>query len=247
MYHDCVPESPWLHPPRPLADLVLFWGLLSRPVASSCAISCCTQVLRAAHLHRRAGEAAACLHACEYRWLFCFSGCSLYRNSNFLPFPKAGIAHQPCWLKSKGRRTPGRPVRGPHDDAQREDPRTPSTRTPRCPARGSDAQQESPYPPDIPTLLDQGKSFAPTNRSLEFTHFFTQTVLSIYGGGTLTKLLTLTLMPGCLDSAWSRDCRHELACVEVHPGRCLAGTRDGKWGQATSCLCSWEWPGEDTQ
>lgn len=145
MYHDCVPESPWLHPPRPLADLVLFWGLLSRPVASSCAISCCAQVLRAAHLHRRAGEAAACLHACEYRWLFCFSGCSLYRNSNFLPFPKAGLAHQPRWLKSKGRRTLGRPVRGPKDDAQREDPTSPSARTSGCPMRGpEDAQREDP-------------------------------------------------------------------------------------------------------
>lgn len=84
------------------------------------------------------------------------------------------LPHQLCWLKSKGRRTPGRPVRGPHDDAQREDPmsssartsgcptrglRTPSGRTPRCPARGShDTQQESPCPHDIPPSWIRPKS-----------------------------------------------------------------------------------------
>lgn len=124
-----VLESPWLRPPRPLADhSVLFWGLLSRPVASSCAISCCAQVPRAAHLHRGAGEAAACLHACEYRWLCFLSGCSLCRNSNCLPFLKAGIAHRPCRLKKRRLRTPRPPAQGPHA-AQREDPTPPSART----------------------------------------------------------------------------------------------------------------------
>lgn len=100
---------PW----RPIIVDVVLW-----PVASSCAISCCAQVLRAAHLHRRA----------------------------------AGIAHQPCWLKSKGQRTPGRPVRGPHDDAQREDPTSPSVRTPHRPARGpQDAQREDPTSPSART------------------------------------------------------------------------------------------------
>ncbi|XP_057639331.1 uncharacterized protein LOC130883117 isoform X2 [Chionomys nivalis] len=135
------PSNPLL--PDPLFSIE---RLSRRPVASSCAISCYAQVLRAAHLHRRA----------------------------------AGIAHQPCWLKSKGRRTPGRTVQGPHDDAQREDPtspsartpgrpaqgpqdtqredrghpargpRTPSARTPRCPARGSHGTQQK-------DLLDQAK------------------------------------------------------------------------------------------
>ncbi|XP_026636889.1 uncharacterized protein LOC106144037 isoform X2 [Microtus ochrogaster] len=99
------PSNPLL--PDPLFSIE---RLSRRPVASSCAISCYAQVLRAAHLHRRA----------------------------------AGIVHQPYWLKSKGRRTPGRPARGPQD-AQREDPRTPSARTPGRPARGpQDAQREDP-------------------------------------------------------------------------------------------------------
>ncbi|EGW02076.1 hypothetical protein I79_018084 [Cricetulus griseus] len=51
---------------------------------------------------------------------------------------------RPCRLKSEGRRTPRRPARGPQD-AQREDPTTPSARTPRRPARGpQDAQREDP-------------------------------------------------------------------------------------------------------
>ncbi|XP_076777293.1 uncharacterized protein LOC143436778 isoform X4 [Arvicanthis niloticus] len=57
------------------------------------------------------------------------------RNSNFLPFLKAGIAHRPCRLKKRRLRTPGHPAQGPQD-AQREDPRMPSARTPGCPARG---------------------------------------------------------------------------------------------------------------
>ncbi|XP_075804648.1 uncharacterized protein LOC142835222 [Microtus pennsylvanicus] len=127
------PSNPLL--PDPLFSIE---RLSRRPVASSCAISCYAQVLRAAHLHRRA----------------------------------AGIAHQPCWLKSKGRRTPGRPARGPQD-AQREDPRTLSARTPGRPARGpQDAQREDPRTPSArtprrsaggpmpsrhATLLDQAK------------------------------------------------------------------------------------------
>ncbi|KAK7805072.1 hypothetical protein U0070_006478 [Myodes glareolus] len=127
-----------------------------------------------------------------------------------------GLAHQPRWLKSKGRRTLGRPVRGPKDDAQRGDLRMPNARTRRRPAQGPhDAQREDPT-----TLSRRTHAFTTCHPSGLGVHL-------IYGAGTLTKLLTLTLMPGCLDSAWSRDCRHELASVGVHPGRCLAGTRDG--------------------
>ncbi|XP_029396459.1 uncharacterized protein LOC110324815 isoform X2 [Mus pahari] len=98
----------WLAGPGdPIAvfvELELLAVVLPWPVASSCAICRCTQVPRAAHLHRRAGEAAACLHA-------------------------SGIALRPCWLKKRRLRTPGRPARGPQE-AQREDPRKLSARTP---------------------------------------------------------------------------------------------------------------------
>ncbi|MEJ1283838.1 hypothetical protein NN561_014813 [Cricetulus griseus] len=58
---------------------------------------------------------------------------------------------RPCRLKSEGRRTPRRPARGPQD-AQREDPKTPSARTPRRPARGPhDAQREDPKMPSART------------------------------------------------------------------------------------------------
>ncbi|XP_032765051.1 uncharacterized protein LOC116906271 [Rattus rattus] len=106
-------------PSNPLLPDSLFSieRLLLRPVASSCAISCCAQVPRAAHLQRRA----------------------------------AGIAHRPCRLKKRGLRTPGCPARGPQD-AQREDPRTPSARTPGCPARGpQDAQREDSRTPSART------------------------------------------------------------------------------------------------
>ncbi|XP_029396465.1 uncharacterized protein LOC110324815 isoform X7 [Mus pahari] len=84
-------------PSNPLLPDSLFSieRLSLRPVASSCAICRCTQVPRAAHLHRRA----------------------------------AGIALRPCWLKKRRLRTPGRPARGPQE-AQREDPRKLSARTP---------------------------------------------------------------------------------------------------------------------
>ncbi|EDL97527.1 rCG27753, isoform CRA_a [Rattus norvegicus] len=95
------------------------------PVASSCAISCCAQVPRAAHLQRRAAGIAH--RPC---WL-----------------KKRG--HEDPRMPSV--RTPGHPARGPQD-AQLEDPRTPSARTPGRPARGpQDAQREDPRTPSART------------------------------------------------------------------------------------------------
>ncbi|XP_028620350.1 uncharacterized protein LOC114618723 [Grammomys surdaster] len=108
-------------PSNPLLPDSLFSieRLSLRPVASSCAISCCAQVPRAAHLHRRAAGIA-------------HRPCRLKKRGLRTPGcpargPQDAQREDP---RMPSARTPGRPARGPQD-AQREDPRMPSARTPR--------------------------------------------------------------------------------------------------------------------
>ncbi|KAL6035318.1 hypothetical protein STEG23_012586 [Scotinomys teguina] len=89
-----------------------------RPVASSCTISCCAQVLRAAYLHRRAAGIAH-----QPYWP--------KSKRQRTPRRPARGSHdaQREDPTTPSARTPPCPARGPHD-AQRKDPTTPSARTP---------------------------------------------------------------------------------------------------------------------